>query len=224
MVRVRTIGAGRTVEAGRTVLAAHGWSGGSDQLGFIVAALVDAGIRVILPDLPGHGRTPPFHADGTATFGDFAQVIGAIAAAHPLHAIVGHSGGALAALMAMRDGAHADRFVGVGMLPRLRESVDRFLDRVEATAEERATFEADGRSRFPGDVYAWTNAYRATADLQVDALLIHDVDDEAVPIVEVRALAAAWVDATLIETSRYGHHLILRRADVIAEIADFLDR
>ena len=217
-VRVRSMG------EGPEVLVAHGWSGGSDQMGFVAAALVDAGYRVILPDLPGHGQTGSFQPDGTSSFGDFARVVTRLVDEGAPHAIVGHSGGALAALMAMGEGAEVPRFVGLGMLPRLRESVDRFLDAHEATVEEREAFEDAGRVRFAGDIYARTNAYTAMTTVGARPLLIHDRDDEAVPIGEARALAASWDAATYIETERYGHHLILRRGDVSADVIDFLQR
>lgn len=53
-LHVRTAGP----EDGRPVLLVHGWPESSHMWEACLAALADAGLRAIAPDLPGHGRSP----------------------------------------------------------------------------------------------------------------------------------------------------------------------
>lgn len=61
--------------AGPALLAVHGWSRSSADLGPLATAL--PGHRVLRPDLPGHGRSAP----GPATLGALADALHALAAA-----------------------------------------------------------------------------------------------------------------------------------------------
>lgn len=215
----------RLGSGGRRVLLVHGWSGLPQQLGRLASALVDAGFAVVMPSMPGHGDSPPWEADGTASFGQFAQTIAAVAAdVGGVGAIVGHSGGALAAVVALADGLVAERFVGIAMLGRLRGSVDRYLARLDASPPEAAAFEDGMVRRFTTQV--WDDAdgpALATALGDTAALLIHDDADHHVPLSEAEAMVDAWPGAQLHRTTRYGHHLILRRPDVVAAVVNFLE-
>jgi len=87
---------------GPTVLLVHGWEGRGSQLGAFVEPLVRAGMSVVAFDAPGHGDSPGhrlYLADMADCVADIARAVG------PLHAIVAHSFGAAATLLAHRRGA-----------------------------------------------------------------------------------------------------------------------
>jgi pimeloyl-ACP methyl ester carboxylesterase len=97
------------VEAGRpVVLLVHGWAGSGLQMRAIGDALAEAGFDPVLLDFPAHGRS----AGWRSTLPQFTR---AIHAAHarlgPLHAIVAHSLGALAALHTAARGLAVQRLV-----------------------------------------------------------------------------------------------------------------
>ncbi len=83
--------------AGPSLLAVHGWSRSSADLGPLAAAL--PGHRVLRPDLPGHGRSAP----GPLTLAALADALAALAAAEaPRGAVLlGWSMGAQVALAAL---------------------------------------------------------------------------------------------------------------------------
>ncbi|HET7930674.1 MAG TPA: alpha/beta fold hydrolase, partial [Rhodanobacteraceae bacterium] len=90
------------------VLLAHGWS--SYALRFLpwVRALCAAGYAVIAFDQPGHGRSD----GGRCTLACFARTLRAVGERHgPFDAIVGHSMGGAAAMLALADGIAAQRAV-----------------------------------------------------------------------------------------------------------------
>ena len=115
---------------GPTVLLVHGWEGRGSQLGSFVEPLVAAGMSVVAFDAPGHGDSPGHRL----YLPDLADCIAAVAGvAGPLHAIISHSFGCAAVLLAgARHGIDAARnvmispnvligqmYVSVGQTPRL---------------------------------------------------------------------------------------------------------
>src|SRR5262249_43173476 len=97
----RRIAAGRWGH-GPTVLLVHGWEGRGAQLGAFVEPLVRAGLSVVAFDAPGHGDTSGsrlYLTDLADCVVDVARAVG------PLHAIVAHSLGAAAVLLARQRGA-----------------------------------------------------------------------------------------------------------------------
>src|SRR5688572_6659062 len=89
-----------TSEETKTVLLVHGWSGRGSQLGAFVEPLERAGLRVVAFDGPGHGDSP-------ARLGSLvtqARAVAALARAlGPIEAVVAHSVGGAAALLATRS-------------------------------------------------------------------------------------------------------------------------
>ncbi|MCX5747683.1 MAG: alpha/beta fold hydrolase [Proteobacteria bacterium] len=82
---------------GPAVLLVHGWEGRGSQLAALVPALVAAGFSVVAFDAPGHGDSPGSQLYLT----DLADCIADVSAhVGPLHAIIAHSFGAAATLLA----------------------------------------------------------------------------------------------------------------------------
>jgi pimeloyl-ACP methyl ester carboxylesterase len=97
------------LEPGRpVVLLVHGWAGGGQQLRAVADALAEAGMDPVLLDFPGHGRSSGWRS----TLPQFARAIYAAASRlGPLHAVVAHSLGALAAMHTAARGLPVERLV-----------------------------------------------------------------------------------------------------------------
>jgi pimeloyl-ACP methyl ester carboxylesterase len=102
--------------SGLTVLLVHGWEGTSHDWEQIATAVVAAGYRAVLLDLPAHGLS----AGRRTTLPAIVRVLRAVeervtvsptGAREPLAAIIGHSFGGAAAALALRDGLAARRAV-----------------------------------------------------------------------------------------------------------------
>jgi pimeloyl-ACP methyl ester carboxylesterase len=90
------------------VLLVHGWAGSGAQMFRIGDALADAGFAPVLLDFPGHGRSGGWRS----TLPQFVRAIHAAAARiGPLHGIVAHSLGAIAAMHSTARGLAAGRLV-----------------------------------------------------------------------------------------------------------------
>jgi len=96
-------------DAAVTILAVHGFRGDHHGLEPVVAFL--DGIRVISPDLPGFGQTPPLPGR-THTLETYAEWLRAFAAAVAPEAIVlGHSFGSIVAAAAVAGGLPTERLI-----------------------------------------------------------------------------------------------------------------
>jgi pimeloyl-ACP methyl ester carboxylesterase len=96
-------------DAGTTVLAVHGFRGEHHGLEPVVAHL--DGIRVVSPDLPGFGETPPL-PDRRHSLQAYAEWLTAFAAAAAPGAVVlGHSFGSIVAAAAVAGGLPTPRLI-----------------------------------------------------------------------------------------------------------------
>ncbi|MFN0249443.1 MAG: alpha/beta hydrolase [Kofleriaceae bacterium] len=201
---------------GPTALLIHGWEGRGSQLGAFVEPLVRAGLSVVTFDAPAHGDSPGSrlyltdHADAVI---DVAKTIG------PLHAIVAHSFGAPAVMLAhSRGDIDAPRNVFISPNAIVPESIDHFCKSVGLDDDERALFE----ERLVDAAGISANSWSLQQLLGVrdsSLLVIHDIDDREVSFAHGDRLAQLWPNATLEATQGLGHRRILRDPTVIARVA-----
>ena len=204
---------------GPTVLLVHGWEGRGSQLGAFVEPLVAAGMSVVAFDAPGHGDSPEHRLYLTDLADCVADVVAAVG---PLHAIVAHSFGAAAVLLAhARGNVSAARNVLISPNVLIDDAVRRFAHLVGLDDRDRAALEqrlADQTGVGIADL-----ALPRLAGHRDDALLvIHDRSDREVDFEHGARLAAAWPNAQLRETDGLGHRKILRDPDVLAATIDFV--
>jgi pimeloyl-ACP methyl ester carboxylesterase len=96
-------------DAAQTLLAVHGFRGEHHGLEPVVAHLGD--VRVVMPDLPGFGETPPIpgRAHDLDTYADWLTAFSAAVA--PGAVVVGHSFGSIVAAAAVAGGLPTPRLI-----------------------------------------------------------------------------------------------------------------
>jgi pimeloyl-ACP methyl ester carboxylesterase len=211
--------------SGPTVILVHGWEGRGAQLGALVPPLVEAGFRVITFDAPGHGSS----AGRQSSLPAFADAIETVAAAYgPIHAIVAHSMGAGATMLA----EHRRRAQGLELATRNvylapPGSVDTFTrmfaETLNLSPAVRAGMLQEIERKFniqfadlsPTDLVAGSN---------VEHFVVHDKNDAWVPHAEGQALAAAAKHGEVLCTENLGHHRLLRDPTVVAAVTAFVQR
>lgn len=203
---------------GPTALLVHGWEGRGSQLGALVEPLVAAGMSVVAFDAPGHGDSP----DHRLYLTDLADCIADVAAAvGPLHAMIAHSFGAAAALLAhARAGVAATRNVMIAPNVLIDDSLRRFARIVGLDDADRGALEHRLAAQ-TGLAIDAVRLDRLAADRDDALLVLHDRDDREVPLHHGEQLAAAWPNATLRATDGLGHRRILRDRAVIAAAVEF---
>jgi pimeloyl-ACP methyl ester carboxylesterase len=204
---------------GPTVLLVHGWEGRGSQLGAFVEPLVAAGMSVVAFDAPGHGDSPEhrlYLSDLADCVADVAAVVG------PLHAIIAHSFGAAAVLLAhARANISAPRNVLISPNVLIDDAVRRFAHLVGLDDHDRIALE-ERLAAQTGVGIAELALPHLAATRDEALLVIHDRTDREVSIEHGSRLAATWPNAQLRSTDGLGHRKILRDPDVLAATVDFV--
>ena len=200
---------------GPTVLLVHGWEGRGSQLCALVEPLVAAGLCVVAFDAPAHGDSPGRRLYLT----DLADAIIDVAAAvGPLHAIVAHSFGAAATLLAhARGGVDAPRNVMLAPNVVIDDAVAKFARLVGLDDTDRIALEHDLAAR-TGVGGESLRLDRLIGARDAGLLVLHDRDDREVPLRQGEQLVAHWPNAQLEVTEGLGHRRILRTPAVIERV------
>ena len=208
---------------GRTVLLAHGWGSCAARYRTLAPALVAAGFRVVAFDAPGHGQS----AGRMSSLPQTARALRFLArrersrrGALP-HAVVGHSFGGAAAILAQESGV---RFSANVMLAAVSD-FDVPLQRVasglgaDKVVMRRMIQRLEQRLGFCWDaVHVASFASR----LNAPALIVHDPADAEVPFSDAQSLSAAFPNAQLVSTPGLGHRRLLHDAAVVARVVEFV--
>ena len=207
---------------GEVVVLAHGWDGRASQFATLVRELVGDGYRVVAFDAPAHGDSV---GRGTYLL-DWVHALHAVQERHGrFAAVVGHSFGGLATLVAVSQGVAAHRVVTVAA----PADADHLLTQFRAmlgfdarTAAELRTLFA--RRYFPGgdDPFATLSPLRHPLPRSSRLLLVHDETDPVVPFTESARIAAAHPEAQLLVTRGLGHSRILRSDPFLDAVQEFL--
>ena len=203
---------------GAPVLLVHGWGGRGGQMASFAPSLVAAGLPVVTFDGPAHGRS-----DGRlASAPDFAAAIRAVVERlHGVRAVVSHSMGAPATVLALRDGLAVEAAVFVGGSLGPRGFLGQFARALGLSETTRAAVARRLEDRFGGGF----EAYDVRADcaaMTIPLLVVHDRLDAEVPWEQGEAIALAWPGAEMVSTEGLGHGRILRDPAVVARVSGFV--
>jgi pimeloyl-ACP methyl ester carboxylesterase len=204
--------------SGPLVFLVHGWGGHAGRLARFAPALTAAGYSVVSFDAPAHGLSDGLHC----SLPEFVQSLRTLQDRFGApYGVVAHSLGAAAATVAFADGFRADRAVYLAPPADCEKYSERFAsylalpdpvrERMKRRLARRYAFEWD-------DLKICALAAKMAARL----LVFHDRGDTKVPFKDGEAIARAWPGAELIPTLGYGHHRILRNADVVRRTSLFL--
>ncbi len=177
---------GYTIGEGPLVILAHGWGDRAAQMADLATAVAAAGFLAVAIDAPGHGSDSQSTSDG---FQIAAGLRGHCRPSGPPDAVVAHSLGAMASVMAFHD-APPRSAVFLAPVLDLDEALARFARHGRARPMDRFFAAAQGpglrRRRWPEPTAG------AEADLPgTEILILHDPADPEVPIAASSELAGA---------------------------------
>ncbi|MBI2308972.1 MAG: alpha/beta fold hydrolase [Rhodocyclales bacterium] len=200
------------------VLLVHGWGGVGAQLGSFVAPLLARGFRVVWFDHPGHGES----GRRRVALPDLVRAISAIeSACGPFQAAIGHSLGAAAMCLALRDGLALERIVLLGTPASISGYMHSFARQLGITAAVRERLRQRIELRY-GKRFDEIDRIEDLGRLALPALLVHDSADRHVPYAHSERIAACLAGSQLIRTHGLGHFRLLRDPAVVRAAVAFV--
>lgn len=202
---------------GPAVLMIHGWEDDNALWGPLADRFAREARAVVAFDLPGHGFS---QATDTTPIGVGVAVKAVAEQLGPIEAVVGHSYGCLAAIMAMAMGLKVGHAVLIATpVPRTRARTELRVDFEvpEAVYRRAVEISAEGEGE---------RAERLDATLRgmtAKALVIHSIDDEQTPVDNAYRLAELWPGAELLLTDDLGHRFVAQDAAVLDRIVEFIE-
>ena len=208
-------------DAGPVVVLVHGWGGASVQWRRFIPPLVDAGYRVVVPDIAGHGLSPGRRIGFDLFAQSLAELCDALAPG-VIHAFVGHSAGGLG-MMAARylHGLEARKFVCIATPSYPYPPVKVVGKKIRMPDEVVARFRESLAAQFRTDWSAITEcAFRPSTGSEL--LLIHDPRDRYLDDDDVPRILEQWPGARLHLAVGVGHENLIRSDECIAAALEFL--
>lgn len=203
---------------GPVVLMLHGWQGRPSQFKHFVAPLLAAGRQVIALEAPAHGRSPGREAHALLFAEALLEAAGEL---RDVEAVVGHSMGGAAALIALDKSQFTRKAVVIGAPASMARVLGRFADLIGLPPNAREDF-FDVVDRHVGVPANDIDMTKFAAPLPVQGLIVHDHDDDMVPFSEGEVIARHWLRAEFLPTSGLGHRLVLADARVVARAVQFI--
>lgn len=204
--------------AKKSVLLVHGWSGRATQFYKMGPALKQAGYKVYSFTAPAHGSSKEKQThmlEFTDCIEYFDNKYG------PFEAIIAHSIGGAAALNAVKRGVKTKKLVLLGAPGYLKDIIDGFCDRLGLNRKISNKLVQHLKENYDVD-YEQFSTTRLAEEMTVPGLIIHDAQDQDVPVEFARENHRAWKNSRYIETIGLGHRLILSDEKVINEVIDFV--
>jgi pimeloyl-ACP methyl ester carboxylesterase len=209
---------------GRTVVLVHGWGSQASRYRTMAPALVAAGFRVVAFDAPAHG----YSSGRRSSLPETARALRFMArrerqrrGAWP-HAVVGHSFGCAALILAQESNLRFARNVLLAPVADLAGHFDRVVRDlgIETAVARRMIARTERRLGFSWEAI---RVARFARRLQAPALIVHDPEDAEVSFDDALVLRDAWAGAQLIEARGLGHRRLLHDAAVARRVVSFLN-
>lgn len=211
---------GWSVGEGPLIVLVHGYSGLGAQMAVLAQHLAERGFRCVLFDAGGHGASAREKVGFSTFIHDTRHVIKYLDT--EVHALVGHSAGALAMMRARALlGVSAQRYAVISAplfpyvpLDQMRGfgATEEALDHVKAILADQ--FEMSWSDLAAGAAYAAEDGAKLFAAC--------DVEDRRVRSADMDAMAQLWEGAELLRTEGYGHNKILQAPEVLEAVAKFV--
>jgi pimeloyl-ACP methyl ester carboxylesterase len=209
-----------------SVLFVHGWTGEAAFMTALAEPFRRRGFRAVLFDLPAHGRSEGEHTSLMACAHAVREVAEALG---PIEFVVGHSLGALAALLAGGGRPPMPRrysfagYVLVSAPNRFSEVTEAFSRELGLSPAAQRVYERQLEHLAQRSIAEFTGV-RLLAETGQGALLLHARDDADVPFRNAEEFAAASPHVELQLFDGLGHRKILYAPPVVRAATSYVMR
>lgn len=204
--------------AAKKVLLVHGWSGRGTQLFKIAETAVAHGFSTVSFDAPAHGKS----AGNSSIMLEFIESIKEIDKKFgPFEAAIGHSLGGMALFNAVKDGLKIKRLVTIGSGDVVKDIIDEFISKIKLKASTGLLLSQHFEKKY-GKTMNSFSAYLSAQEVSIPVLVIHDENDDDVPLSASVHIHSHLKNGSLYITKKLGHRKILGDDKVIAKTIDFI--
>ena len=202
----------------KKILLVHGWSGRGTQLVKFADAFVDKGYATISFDAPAHGKSS---GNSTIMTEFIASIIEIDNKFGPFEAAVGHSLGGMALLNAIKKGLKINRLTIIGSGDKVKDILDDFVSKLELKPEFSSHLQQHFEKKYnePMENYS---AQSAAKTVDIPVLVIHDENDNEVPVETSINIHDNLKNGELLITQHLGHRKILGNPFVIEKTIEFI--
>lgn len=202
----------------KKILLVHGWSGRGTQLVKIADALIEKGYSTISFDAPAHGKS----GTKTTLMLEFIESVLEIEKSYgPFEFAIGHSLGGMSILNAIKRGLQVEKAVVIGSGNSVINIVNTFVEKIGLPNKVATIMRNSFEKKYQFDMESFSG-YVAAKEVKVPVLVIHDNDDEDIPVSEAHHLAENLSHKEILITNNLGHRKILGDSTVINKIIEFL--
>jgi pimeloyl-ACP methyl ester carboxylesterase len=204
--------------ANKKILLVHGWSGRGTQLVKIADAFLENGYSTISFDAPAHGKS----GTKTTLMLEFIESILEVEKANgPFEFAVGHSLGGMSILNAIKKGLQVNKAVVIGSGNSVINIVNTFVEKIGLPNKVAVIMRNSFEKKYQFDMESFS-AYEAAKQVKIPVLVIHDNDDDDIPVSEAHHLAENLSNKEILITNNLGHRKILGDTTVVSKIIEFL--
>ncbi|WP_329806552.1 alpha/beta fold hydrolase [Flavobacterium facile] len=202
----------------KKILLVHGWSGRGTQLVKIADAFLENGYSTISFDAPAHGKS----GTKTTLMLEFIESILEVEKSYgPFEFAVGHSLGGMSILNAIKKGLQVKKAVVIGSGNSVINIVNTFVEKIGLPNKVAVLMRESFEKKYQFEMESFS-AYVAAKEVKIPVLVIHDNDDDDIPVSEAHHLAENLSNKEIIITNNLGHRKILGDTTVISKIVEFL--
>lgn len=216
---------GRVWGVGPVVYLVHGWAGRGSQLAAFVEPLVRRGHRVVLFDAVSHGESGPGpHGRDSSSGVELARSLDDVAARFgPAHAVVAHSMGGIATLLARQHGwLGVDRLALIAPMSSYATQFAAFADHFGLGARTRARVDALVEERVGLPTARFDLGVLAGDAGHLETLVVHDRGDRQTSYDESVRFVERMPGAGMVTTHGLGHRRVLADPRVVDAVASFV--
>ena len=214
--------------SGRNILLVHGWESRASHMAFIGRDLAKNGFHVLAFDAPAHGSSLKAEGINKSNMFEFCRAIKRVADhLQPLYAVIGHSMGATSAAFAAAGHERLSEFkivpeklVMISPLTGVEAMAQRYCHNSGIPGKIEELIEGlENEFKFSRENYYLPDVMRK---INSGILIIHDEDDEEIPVSDALKLKNAANSAEFLMTKGSGHQRILINREALRKIKGFL--
>ena len=214
---------------GKNVLLVHGWGSRASHLSLLANIIAGEGFTVYTFDSPAHSSENNIPSKPTSNLFEFGRSISDVASyIGNIYAVVAHSLGAIATLFTLAGFMklqnykfNTDKAVLLSSPYSVSEVISTYSKESNLTENEDSLLRKglEDTFNFRIDDYYINNAIK---NVKTEIMVIHDEDDEEVPVANAYAFKETQPSIKFYFTKGLGHRKILFNRDIAKIISNFI--